>query len=426
MAYNSAFYDIEVKDAIEAYLRPKDDWDRLVLITDRTVGNLAKVYGNNTISGLAPTNGTTSVTVASGSAFCGGVYVESTANTTYNFTVPITNGTYKVYIIPLDKKAGTFQIAYTAGSLPSNGTYIADVTFTSDAITALVDKRTTVPTPANHNHTGSEQGPQLNNASIAASAAIAYSKLNLSASIVNADIATAAAIAYSKLALTGTIVNADIASSAAIAYSKLSLTGSILNVDISASAAIVYSKLSLTGSIVNADISTSAAIAYSKLNLATSIVNADVNAAAAIVYSKLSLGNSIVNADIATGAAIAYSKLSLTGGIVNADVNASAAIAYSKLALTGAIVYADLAAGAAKIKAYDKDDTLLSSVVNEVRAMSGLQVEFSGQKMTIKSIRLSSDDSASATTPGTVTDKVPMYDSSNTLIGYIAIYDAIT
>lgn len=43
-------------------------------------------------------------------------------------------------------------------------------------------------------------GGLIVNADISASAAVAYSKLNLSASIVNADIATAAAIAFSKLA----------------------------------------------------------------------------------------------------------------------------------------------------------------------------------------------------------------------------------
>ncbi len=58
---------------------------------------------------------------------------------------------------------------------------------------------------------------------ISGSAAIAYSKLNLSASIVNADIASGAAIAYSKLSLAASIVNADIASGAAIAESKLAL-----------------------------------------------------------------------------------------------------------------------------------------------------------------------------------------------------------
>src|SRR6185295_4964655 len=63
------------------------------------------------------------------------------------------------------------------------------------------------------------------------------------------------------------IVNADVNSSAAIAYSKLNLTNSIRNADVLTTAAIAYSKLNLGTSIVNADVSTSAAIAYSKLNL---------------------------------------------------------------------------------------------------------------------------------------------------------------
>ena len=48
---------------------------------------------------------------------------------------------------------------------------------------------------------------------VSASAAIAYSKLNLSASIVNADVASGAAIAYSKLALSNSIVAGDLTSS---------------------------------------------------------------------------------------------------------------------------------------------------------------------------------------------------------------------
>lgn len=61
------------------------------------------------------------------------------------------------------------------------------------------------------------------------------------------------------------LANANIATGAAIAYSKLNLSGSIVNADVNASAAIAYSKLNLSTSIVNADISASAAIAYSKL-----------------------------------------------------------------------------------------------------------------------------------------------------------------
>ena len=83
----------------------------------------------------------------------------------------------------------------------------------------------------------------------------------------------------------GSIVNADINASAAIAYSKLNLSGSITSSDIT------------DGAIVNGDISASAGIAYSKLSLNSSItssdivdgtiVNADINASAAIALSKL-------------------------------------------------------------------------------------------------------------------------------------------
>lgn len=69
----------------------------------------------------------------------------------------------------------------------------------------------------------------LTNSNISASAAIAYSKLALSNSIVNADINSAAGIVYSKLNLTASIVNADIAAAAAIAYTKLATLGGSTN-----------------------------------------------------------------------------------------------------------------------------------------------------------------------------------------------------
>ena len=70
----------------------------------------------------------------------------------------------------------------------------------------------------------------------------------------------------------GTLVNANINASAAIAYSKLNLATSIVNADVSGSAAIAYSKLNLATSIVNADVSGSAAIDGSKLVAATNSV----------------------------------------------------------------------------------------------------------------------------------------------------------
>lgn len=75
--------------------------------------------------------------------------------------------------------------------------------------------------------------------------------------------------------LDGTIVNADVNASAAVAYSKLNLAGSIVNADVASAAGITYAKLNLSGSIVNADINSSAAIAKSKL-AALAIVDADV------------------------------------------------------------------------------------------------------------------------------------------------------
>jgi hypothetical protein len=56
----------------------------------------------------------------------------------------------------------------------------------------------------------------------------------------------------------GAVVNADINASAAIAYSKLDLTGNIVNADINASAAIDYSKLNLSNSIVAGDLTSTA------------------------------------------------------------------------------------------------------------------------------------------------------------------------
>jgi hypothetical protein len=208
----------------------------------------------------------------------------------------------------------------------------------------------------------------LTNTQISASAAIAYSKLNLASSIVNGDVSNSAAIAYSKLALSNSITNSDVATGANIAYSKLNLASSIVNSDVAAGAAIAYSKLNLTGSITNSDVNSSAAIAYSKLNLSNSIVNGDIASGANIAYNKLNLAGSITNSDISSSAGIAYSKLAAlsTGQIVvgsggtptavtlggDATINASGNLTIANNAITTAkiadsqITTAKLASGA--------------------------------------------------------------------------------
>jgi len=163
--------------------------------------------------------------------------------------------------------------------------------------------------------------------------------------IVNADVSASAAIAYSKLNLSSSIVNADVSNSAAIAYSKLNLATSIVNADISASAAIAYSKLNLSTSIVNADVSGSAAIAYSKLNLATSIVNADISASAAIAYSKLNIANNDLTIAKTNGLQTALdSKVDKSTLTTKGDLyvaTASATIARQGIGSDGQILVAD-------------------------------------------------------------------------------------
>jgi hypothetical protein len=114
---------------------------------------------------------------------------------------------------------------------------------------------------------------------------------------------------------TGVIVNADVNASAAIAYSKLNLAGSIVNADVATGAAIDKTKISGTA-ITAADTGT----VTSTMIANDTIVNADINSAAAIAYSKLNLGGTITSADL------------VDGTIVNTDISASANIALSKLA----------------------------------------------------------------------------------------------
>jgi hypothetical protein len=274
----------------------------------------------------------------------------------------------------------------------------------------------------------------ITDSDINASAAIAYSKLSLSNSIVAGDITTDA-VTSAKI-LDGTISNGDISGSAAITVTKLAngtnnqilrtngttpewwtpdyangstalvgdvtgtlgattiatgavtsakiADGTITNADINASAAIAYSKLSLSGSIVAGDIASDAVTTAKILDANVTsakiadgtIANADINANAGIAVTKLAAGtnNQIIRTNgttpewwtpnyadastslvgdvtgtigantIATGA-VTSAKIA-DGTIANADISGTAAIAYSKLSLTGNIVAGDLAADA--------------------------------------------------------------------------------
>jgi hypothetical protein len=118
----------------------------------------------------------------------------------------------------------------------------------------------------------------------------------------------------------GVIVNGDVNASAAIAYSKLNLTGSIVNADVASAAAINYSKLALGGSIVNADVSGSAAIDGSKLQAAGS-----GNAGAVTTGTQTFAGiKTFSSTPVITGSGLAFNQGSLTFNSGGAGVTGDA------------------------------------------------------------------------------------------------------
>lgn len=138
-------------------------------------------------------------------------------NAANNANLPLTvNGTDQLIFngVPLASTSLTSAHIFvgSGADIATDVAMTGDIAITNAGVTAI---QTGVVTGAKIANT------TITNANISASAAIAYSKLDLSNSIVNADISTSAAIAYSKLALSNSIVNADISTSAAIARSKL-------------------------------------------------------------------------------------------------------------------------------------------------------------------------------------------------------------
>lgn len=182
------------------------------------------------------------------------------------------------------------------------------------------------------------------------------------------------------LTTSGDIVNADINASAAIAYSKLNLSGAILNADINASAAIAYSKLNLSGAILNADINASAAIAVSKL--------AALTASRAVVTD----GSGFISAATTTATEIGYvngvtsaiqTQINAISGtsISNLTQNLGLAATVAANAMTIALKQADgstnPAAGTGAVKVGTRSSTLTSGAFNVQSVTGALSVVIS-------------------------------------------------
>jgi hypothetical protein len=265
----------------------------------------------------------------------------------------------------------------------------------------------------------------ITNTQISASAAIAYSKLNLAGSIGNTDISGIAGIAYSKLNIANQIIDTDIKTTAAIQWSKISKSGSSLAdlttrsaSDLSsgtvASARLPVATFSAVGAVrpdgtsmtidafgiistltapptgaasgdlgfnypnptviklqgraIAGTLPTNGQVIRWDNTGSTWAPSSDGTGLTTLDAGSLSQGtvplarlSGITNTQISSSAAIAYSKLNLAISIVNGDISTSAAIAYSKLDLAASIVNADVSASAAI--AYSKLN-LAGSIIN--------------------------------------------------------------
>lgn len=143
----------------------------------------------------------------------------------------------------------------------------------------------------------------------------------------------------------GALTNSNIDASAAIAYSKLNLTGGILNADVNSSAAIAYSKLNLSGGILNADVNSSAAIALSKL--------------AALGTSKALQSNASTGAIEASS--VTNTELGYVSGVTSAvQTQLDAKVAKSTYTTKGDILAASAASTPARV-AVGSDGTFLKA-----------------------------------------------------------------
>ncbi len=156
----------------------------------------------------------------------------------------------------------------------------------------------------------------------------------------------------------GTIINADISNTAAITYSKLNLSGSITNSDISNSAAIPFSKLNITQSDINnlgipsnSDITTYTAGSGLNLNGATFSINSSVltstySGPVTLNGSSFNVDNNTIyvngtNHKLGIGTNLPTSKLEVNGSATNStayNANSGTTIDFSlsNLAYTSA------------------------------------------------------------------------------------------
>lgn len=205
-----------------------------------TISSDLVVGGNLTVNGTTTTINSTTITVDDKNLELGsissptdvtadgaGITVKGSTDKTFNWVSSTNSWTSSEN---LDLTSG--KVLKIAGTeVLSSSNYTGKAATAGNADTVTTNANLTGPVTSVGNTTTIATGV-IDNSHVSVTAAILYSKLNLSSSIVNSDISNSAAIAYSKLNLTSSIVNADISGSAAIVDTKLatiSTSGKVSN-----------------------------------------------------------------------------------------------------------------------------------------------------------------------------------------------------
>ncbi len=174
------------------------------------------------------------------------------------------------------------------------------------------------------------------------------------------------------------ILNAQIGAGAAIAYSKLNLTGSVLNADLAGS--IAYSKLTLTGSVVTGDL-TAATLLFDRWasNSCTNLQVPQYNGAAWVCKT-------LTPTDLTAGGTVTSVALSLPAifTVSGSPVTTTGTLTGSLATETANTIWAGPGSGAAAAPTFRTLvvadlPTITSSQVNNTIAATGTDINTSNQ-----------------------------------------------
>ena len=201
-------------------------------------------------------------------------FISSGIVTASQFISTVTTGT-SPFQVTSQTEVTNLNASFLRGKTPPSGSIVG----TTD-IQTLTNKTLTSPTITSIENSGTKTIPTgIGTFVITGSSGIVTSGMIAGLSIVNADVSSSAAIAYSKLNLTGSITDSDISVGAGISISKLSAStisgislGGNLN-NLTAGSYITYN----SGSTYNGSTSKTIGVAGTTLNTANTLVARDAS-----------------------------------------------------------------------------------------------------------------------------------------------------